>query len=105
MNKNHSIAVAALVAATVALTGCTSTGTDPVSAARVGETIPGVDGAPFPAPVIVTDRVTIGGECVRVLRVDGRLYTLPDRDGDGALQLAPDEASKAVTGCRIDPSR
>lgn len=82
------------------------TGELPTKGCRgTGETVPGVNGAPFPAPVIVTDRVTLGGECVRVLRVDGRLYTLPDRDGDGALQLAPDEASKAVTGCRTDPSR
>lgn len=56
-------------------------------------------------PAAVTDRVTVGGECVRVLRVDGRTYTLPENDGGGPLQLAPAEATKAVTGCRVDPSR
>lgn len=56
-------------------------------------------------PAAVTDRVTIGDHCVRVLRVDGRTYALPDRDGDGALELAPAEATTAVTGCRVDPSR
>ena len=57
------------------------------------------------SPTVVTDRVTIGGECVRVLRVDGRTYALPDNDGTGPLQLAPAEAATAVTGCRTDPSR
>ncbi|OLT79707.1 hypothetical protein BKG58_19965 [Mycobacteroides abscessus subsp. abscessus] len=56
-------------------------------------------------PAAVTDRVSVGGECVRVLRVDGRTYVLPDRDGDGALEPAPAEATTAVTGCRVDPSR
>lgn len=56
-------------------------------------------------PAVVTDRVTVGGECVRVLRVGGRLYLLPDRDGTGPLEPAPAEAAKAVTGCRVDPSR
>lgn len=56
-------------------------------------------------PAAVTDRVTVGGKCVRVLRVEGQLYLLPENDGDGALQAAPAEAAKAVTGCRIDPSR
>lgn len=68
-----------------------------------GETVPGVNGVPIPAPAIVTDHVTVGGECVRVLRIGGQLYTLPDRDGDGPLQLAPAEAAEAVTGCRVDP--
>lgn len=57
------------------------------------------------SPAAVTDRVTVGGECVRVLRVDGRTYALPDNDGTGPLQLAPAEAATAVTGCRTDPSR
>ncbi|EUA41834.1 hypothetical protein MAHJHV65_38280 [Mycobacterium avium subsp. hominissuis] len=57
------------------------------------------------SPTAVTDRVAVGGECVRVLRVDGRTYALPDNDGTGPLQLAPDEAATAVTGCRTDPSR
>lgn len=56
------------------------------------------------APAAVTDRVTVGGECVRVLRVDGRTYTLPENDGTGPLQAAPAEATTAVTGCRTDPS-
>ncbi|QZT56246.1 hypothetical protein [Mycolicibacterium austroafricanum] len=56
-------------------------------------------------PAVVTDRVTVGGECVRVLRVDGRTYALPENDGTGPLQAAPAEATKAVTGCRVDPSR
>ncbi|WP_301121631.1 hypothetical protein [Mycolicibacterium fortuitum] len=56
-------------------------------------------------PAVVTDRVTVGGECVRVLRVDGRTYALPENDGDGPLQAAPAEATTAVTGCRTDPSR
>lgn len=56
-------------------------------------------------PAAVTDRVTVGGDCVRILRVDGRTYRLPENDGDGPLQLAPLEASTAVTGCRTDPSR
>lgn len=56
-------------------------------------------------PAAVTDRVTTGGKCVRVLRVNGRTYVLPDRDGDGPLQAAPAEAATAVTGCRTDPSR
>ncbi len=55
-------------------------------------------------PAAVTDRVTIGDHCVRVLRVGGQLYTLPENDGGGPLQLAPAEAASAVTGCRIDPS-
>lgn len=54
-------------------------------------------------PTAVTDRVTVDGKCVRVLRVGGQLYTLPDRDGDGALEPAPAEATTAVTGCRVDP--
>lgn len=57
------------------------------------------------SPAAVTDRVTVGDRCVRVLRIGGELYTLPDRDGDGPLELAPVEAATAVTGCRIDPSR
>ncbi|AMU49392.1 MULTISPECIES: hypothetical protein [Mycobacteriaceae] len=56
-------------------------------------------------PTVITDRVTVGDHCVRVLRVDGRLYTLPDNDGTGPLELAPAGASTAVTGCRTDPSR
>lgn len=56
-------------------------------------------------PAAVTDRVTVGDKCVRVLRIDGQLYTLPDRDGAGPLEPAPAEASTAVTGCRVDPSR
>ncbi|BDD80707.1 hypothetical protein TPB0596_04700 [Tsukamurella pulmonis] len=60
MNRNHAIVAAGLAAVTVALTGCTSTGTAPVSApssgassaATVGETIPGVDGVPIPTPAI-----------------------------------------------------
>ncbi|MBF6387100.1 hypothetical protein IU444_23525 [Nocardia farcinica] len=56
-------------------------------------------------PAVVTDRVSVGGECVRVLRVDGRTYALPDRDGDGELEPAPAEATTAVTGCRVDLSR
>lgn len=55
------------------------------------------------SPVVVTDRVSVGDRCVRVLRVDGRMYLLPDRDGDGALEPAPAEATTAVTGCRVDP--
>lgn len=55
-------------------------------------------------PSAVTDRVTVGGECVRVLRVDGKLYLLPENDGTGPLQAAPAEATTAVTGCRTDPS-
>ncbi|MFN6549515.1 hypothetical protein ACP6C7_04035 [Mycolicibacterium septicum] len=54
-------------------------------------------------PAAVTDRVTVGDRCVRVLNVDGRLYLLPDRDGDGPLEPAPAEAARAVTGCRTDP--
>ncbi|OBK09603.1 hypothetical protein A5637_29240 [Mycolicibacterium fortuitum] len=57
------------------------------------------------SPAAVTDRVTVGGECVRVLRVDGKTYLVPDTDGTGPLQAAPAEATEAVTGCRIDPSR
>ncbi|MGV0747186.1 hypothetical protein [Mycolicibacter minnesotensis] len=56
-------------------------------------------------PAAVTDRVTIGDQCTRVLRVDGQLYTLPENDGGGALEPAPAEATTAVTGCRVDPSR
>ncbi|OBB53113.1 hypothetical protein [Mycolicibacterium fortuitum] len=56
-------------------------------------------------PAAVTDRVTIGDQCTRVLRVDGQLYTLPENDGGGPLQLAPAEAASAVTGCRPAPSR
>ncbi|GAB19447.1 hypothetical protein GOEFS_086_00160 [Gordonia effusa NBRC 100432] len=56
-------------------------------------------------PAAVTDRVSVGDRCVRVLRVDGRTYVLPNRDGDGALEPAPAEATTAVTGCRVDPSR
>ncbi|WP_124712885.1 hypothetical protein [Mycolicibacterium nivoides] len=55
------------------------------------------------SPAVVTDRVSVGDRCVRVLRVDGRMYLLPDRDGDGALEPAPAEATTAVTGCRVDP--
>ncbi|WP_100522462.1 hypothetical protein [Mycobacteroides abscessus] len=56
-------------------------------------------------PAVVTDRVSVGDRCVRVLRVDGRTYALPENDGDGPLQAAPAEATTAVTGCRVDPSR
>lgn len=56
-------------------------------------------------PAVVTDRVSVGGECVRVLRVDGKTYLVPDRDGGGPLQAAPAEAAEAVTGCRPAPSR
>ncbi|RFZ20347.1 hypothetical protein VIMS_00998 [Mycobacterium marinum] len=56
-------------------------------------------------PAVITDRVSVGDRCVRVLRVDGRTYALPDNDGTGALEPAPAEATKAVTGCRVDPSR
>ncbi|UQE74034.1 hypothetical protein MYK68_15000 [Gordonia sp. PP30] len=56
-------------------------------------------------PAVVTDRVSVGVRCVRVLRVDGRTYALPENDGTGALEPAPAEATKAVTGCRVDPSR
>ncbi len=104
--------LAAAGVVTVALTGCTSTGTDPgaapssratVSAPTLGEVVPGVNGVPIPPPVVVTDRVTVDGECVRVLRIGGQLYALPERDGDGPLELAPVEAATAVTGCRVDP--
>jgi len=82
------------------------TGELPAKGCRgTGETVPGVNGAPFPAPVVVTDRVTVGERCVRVLRVDGQLYLLPENDGTGALKLAPAEAASAVTGRRTDPSR
>lgn len=65
-----------------------------------------VDGAgDMCTPAAITDRVSVGGKCVRVLRVDGQLYLLPDRDGTGPLEPAPAEASTAVTGCRVDPSR
>lgn len=57
------------------------------------------------SPAAVTDRVTVGGACVRVLRVDGKTYLVPDTDGTGPLQAAPAEATTAVTGCRTDPSR
>ncbi|SKE70812.1 Uncharacterised protein [Mycobacteroides abscessus subsp. massiliense] len=56
-------------------------------------------------PAVITDRVSVDGKCVRVLRVDGRTYALSDRDGDGPLQAAQAEATTAVTGCRADPSR
>lgn len=112
MNKNHAIAAAGLAAAALALTSACSPATEPaaapssraaVSASTLGEVVPGVNGVPIPPPVIVTDRVTADGECMRVLRVGGQLYTLPERDGDGPLELAPVEASTAVTGCRVDP--
>ncbi|WP_170092306.1 hypothetical protein [Mycobacteroides abscessus] len=56
-------------------------------------------------PTAVTDRVTVGGKCTRLIRVDGRMYLLPDNDGTGPLELAPAEAATALTGCRTDPSR
>lgn len=57
------------------------------------------------SPAAVTDRVTVDGKCMRVLRVGGRTYALPENDGGGPLQLAPAEATEAVTGCRVDPNR